>query len=116
MTMNEFTGSYLKTTSIMVNQSKKNKTNLQIKNYQNVIAVFTTAELEKMPNLRIDPPGPDIINLPEKGQRKWTDVSNNTRELCEQIVMKIRHRIEERKMMIKPLFKDYDKLIYNYYY
>ncbi|KAF7987466.1 hypothetical protein HCN44_003228 [Aphidius gifuensis] len=72
--------------------------------------VFTTAELEKMPNLRIDPPGPEIINLPEKGRRNWIDVSNNTRELCEQIIIKIRHRIEERKMIIKPLFKDYDKL------
>nr|XP_031846381.1 uncharacterized protein LOC116432948 [Nomia melanderi] len=71
--------------------------------------VFTIKELDKLPNLRIESPPIEIAELSRKGTTNWQCVTKNTRDLCEEALQKIRFRINERRILIKQFFKDYDR-------
>nr|XP_003701096.1 PREDICTED: uncharacterized protein LOC100876752 [Megachile rotundata]XP_012135529.1 PREDICTED: uncharacterized protein LOC100876752 [Megachile rotundata]XP_012135530.1 PREDICTED: uncharacterized protein LOC100876752 [Megachile rotundata] len=71
--------------------------------------VFTVKELEKLPNLKVESPPKEIAELNRKGTADWQCVSKDIRDLCEETLQKVRHRVNERRIMIKQFFKDYDR-------
>ncbi|XP_078046729.1 uncharacterized protein LOC144475059 [Augochlora pura] len=71
--------------------------------------VFTIKELDKLPNLRIESPPTEIEQLSRKGASNWQCEAMSTRDLCEEVLQKIRFRVNERRILIKQFFKDYDR-------
>ncbi|XP_018562489.1 uncharacterized protein LOC108904422 [Anoplophora glabripennis] len=71
--------------------------------------VFTTKGLEKAPSLRIDPPPMEIRELPRLGGKHWQTVNPSMRSLCEEAVDKVKQKIIHRRILLKPVFKDFDK-------
>lgn len=72
--------------------------------------MFTVKELEKLPMLRIEQEPPrDIAELSRSGQINWQSEDGGMRQLCEETLAKIRHRVEERRISLKQFFKDYDR-------
>ncbi|XP_026669887.1 uncharacterized protein LOC108625584 [Ceratina calcarata] len=72
--------------------------------------VFTVKELEKLPNLKVEAPPKEIAELGRKGVADWQCEKPGVRELCEEALLKVRHRVSERRIFIKQFFKDYDRL------
>ncbi|KAK0079021.1 hypothetical protein PV325_001848 [Microctonus aethiopoides] len=72
--------------------------------------VFTVKELEKFPNLKIESPPTNITELPKRGSKSWEHTDEKLRQLCEKTLQKIRLRVEERGIMLKQFFRNYDKL------
>lgn len=80
------------------------------KTFENDIEqVFTTEGLEKFPMLVIDPPPREVIELPRKGGKNWQNINCATRDLCEDAVHKVKTRTNTRRLILKPIFRDYDK-------
>lgn len=71
--------------------------------------VFTHKHLEKYPNVQVNVPPRNVMELCPKGGKSWQNVTGDRRDLCEQAVDKIRRKITRRRMAIKPAFRDYDK-------
>lgn len=71
--------------------------------------VFTVNELEKLPNLRIESPTQEILELRQRGHKPWQTVDNCQRDMCEDSLLKIRLRVEQRRIDLKQFFKNYDK-------
>ncbi|XP_076678862.1 uncharacterized protein LOC143374525 [Andrena cerasifolii] len=71
--------------------------------------VFTVKELEKLPNLRIESPPKEIAELPRRGAKNWQCEPKSIRELCEDTLQKVRNRVNERRILLKQFFKDYDR-------
>ncbi|XP_029049367.2 uncharacterized protein LOC114879045 [Osmia bicornis bicornis] len=71
--------------------------------------VFTVKELEKLPNLTVESPPKEIADLKRRGTADWQCVPASIRDLCEETLQKVRHRINERRILIKQFFKDYDR-------
>ncbi|XP_018359818.1 PREDICTED: uncharacterized protein LOC108759052 isoform X1 [Trachymyrmex cornetzi] len=71
--------------------------------------VFTVKGLDKLPNLKVESPPQDIAELPRKGVSNWQCQPKNIRDLCEDIMQRVRQRVEERRIFLKQFFKDYDK-------
>ncbi|KAK0166586.1 hypothetical protein PV327_004079 [Microctonus hyperodae] len=62
--------------------------------------VFTVKELEKFPNLKVESPPTDIIELPKRGSKSWEHTDEKLRQLCEETLQKIRLRVEERRIIL----------------
>ncbi|XP_003693091.1 uncharacterized protein LOC100867927 [Apis florea] len=71
--------------------------------------VFTVKELEKLPNLKVESPPKEIEELSRKGTLDWQCQEKSKRDLCEETLLKIRYRVNERRILIKQFFKDYDR-------
>ncbi|XP_020292684.1 uncharacterized protein LOC109859141 isoform X2 [Pseudomyrmex gracilis] len=71
--------------------------------------VFTVKGLDKLPNMKVESPPQEIIDLPRKGASNWHCEPKSTRELCEDVLQRVRQRVEERRIYLKPFFKNYDK-------
>lgn len=71
--------------------------------------VFTVKELEKAPMLQVVSPPREVEELPNIGSRDWAKVEVSRRELCEETVSKVKNRIMRRRILLKPVFRDYDK-------
>ncbi|KAK1121499.1 hypothetical protein K0M31_010302 [Melipona bicolor] len=71
--------------------------------------LFTVKELEKLPTLKVEVPPKEIAELSRKGASRWQCEGRDIRDLCEKTLLKIRHRVEERRILIKQFFKDYDR-------
>lgn len=66
-------------------------------------------ELEKLPNLKVESPPKEIEELNRKGTSDWQCQEKSKRDLCEETLLKIRYRVNERRILIKQFFKDYDR-------
>ncbi|XP_045460656.1 uncharacterized protein LOC123671052 [Harmonia axyridis] len=71
--------------------------------------VFTTKNLEKTPELEVNPPSQEVQLLQRKGTKAWHQVNTSRRNLCEDAVDKIKKRVLKRGLLLKPSFRDYDK-------
>ncbi|KAI4498944.1 hypothetical protein M0802_006119 [Mischocyttarus mexicanus] len=71
--------------------------------------VFTVRELEKLPNLKVISPHKEVQELVKRGATDWQCEKKTIRELCEYTLEKVRHRIEERRILLKQFFQNYDK-------
>ncbi|XP_018398309.1 PREDICTED: uncharacterized protein LOC108776253 [Cyphomyrmex costatus] len=71
--------------------------------------VFTVKGLDKLPNLKVESPPQEIVELPRKGTSNWQCQPKNIRDFCEDILQRVKQRVEERRILLKQFFKDYDK-------
>ncbi|XP_011688757.1 PREDICTED: uncharacterized protein LOC105450541 isoform X2 [Wasmannia auropunctata] len=71
--------------------------------------VFTVKELDKLPSLKVESPPQEIAELPRRGMSNWQCQPKSMRDLCEDILQRVRRRVEERRILLKQFFKDYDK-------
>ncbi|KAK2582407.1 hypothetical protein KPH14_004725 [Odynerus spinipes] len=71
--------------------------------------VFTVKELEKLPNLKVVSPPKEVAELPRRGTTDWQCEKTDIRKLCEDTLQKVRHRVEERRILLKQFFKNYDR-------
>lgn len=71
--------------------------------------VFTTKELEKTPMLEVNPPPKQVEELRKKGGKNWQNVNILKRELCEEAVNKVKQKTMHRRILLKPVFRDFDK-------
>ncbi|XP_056643883.1 uncharacterized protein LOC130449862 [Diorhabda sublineata] len=71
--------------------------------------VFTVKGLEKMPSLVVDPPPQAVRDLPRLGGKNWQSVNTRSRDLCEDAVDKVKQKIVHRRILLKPVFRDFDK-------
>ncbi|XP_024882174.1 uncharacterized protein LOC112461240, partial [Temnothorax curvispinosus] len=71
--------------------------------------VFTVKRLDKLPSLKVESPPQEIVELPRRGTSNWQCQPKNMRDFCEDILQRVRQRVEERRILLKQFFKDYDK-------
>ncbi|CAL7935870.1 unnamed protein product [Xylocopa violacea] len=71
--------------------------------------VFTVKELEKLPSFKVESPPKEIAELNRRGVSNWQCEKQSVRDLCEKTLLKVRYRIEERRIFLKQFFKDYDR-------
>lgn len=71
--------------------------------------MFTTKELEKWPELIVEPFPYDVKELRQRGQEEWINVDPKFRDLCEETLEKIRNRAARRRLNLKTEFRMYDK-------
>lgn len=71
--------------------------------------VFVVKGLEKMPSLKVDPPPQAVRDLPRLGGKNWQSINLSLRQICEEAVDKVKQKIIHRRIMLKPVFRDYDK-------
>jgi len=74
--------------------------------------VFTVKGLDKLPTLKVESPPQEITELPRRGMLSWQCQPKSIRDLCEDILQRVRQRVKERRICLKQFFKDYDKYIY----
>ncbi|SPP87851.1 Hypothetical predicted protein [Drosophila guanche] len=73
-------------------------------------AVFTIKNLDKMPQCVVESPLRHIQEMPRPGAVDWQATPQSMRELCEEAMAKIRIRIRNRRLYLHPFFRSYDKL------
>ncbi|ENN74041.1 hypothetical protein YQE_09365, partial [Dendroctonus ponderosae] len=73
--------------------------------------IFTIQELEKNPNVEVEIPQPkdDLVEASKLGGKDWQSVNTQHRSLCEDAVYKVKQKIIHRRILLKPMFKDFDK-------
>ena len=69
--------------------------------------VFTQLDLEKKPTQRVPPL--EIFRVPKPGTVDWTFASEEHREFYNQIMDRLRARVNQRRVLVKPVFQDFDK-------
>ncbi|KAJ8950488.1 hypothetical protein NQ314_007875 [Rhamnusium bicolor] len=69
--------------------------------------VFTIKK--KMPGIKVDPPPKEVQELPRAGGKDWQSVNTSMRDLCESAVDKVKQKIIHRRILLKPVFRDFDK-------
>nr|XP_023016992.1 uncharacterized protein LOC111506210 [Leptinotarsa decemlineata] len=69
---------------------------------KNFVCSLLIAELEKVPSLKVDPPPPEVRELPRTGGKNWQSVNPSTRDLCEAAVDKVKQKIIHRRILLKP--------------
>lgn len=81
----------------------------QVFRNQNKILLFQ--ELEKNPNVKVEIPQPkdDLVEASKLGGKDWQTVNTQHRSLCEDAVYKVKQKIIHRRILLKPMFKDFDK-------
>ncbi|XP_017773462.1 PREDICTED: uncharacterized protein LOC108560438 [Nicrophorus vespilloides] len=71
--------------------------------------VFTVKNLERAPMLQVASPPREVKELPKRGTKSWDNVNPSMRDLCEETVEKVKNRIMRRRILLKPVFRNYDK-------
>ncbi|XP_066591621.1 EF-hand calcium-binding domain-containing protein 6 [Prorops nasuta] len=71
--------------------------------------VFNVKNLEKMPSYKVETPPQGIVNLRRKGLKEWRTVSEDKRRICEELISKIRCRVQSRGLGLRDAFRDYDR-------
>ncbi|CAG9765528.1 unnamed protein product [Ceutorhynchus assimilis] len=71
--------------------------------------IFTTKELEKYPSMEVTTHKRDNEEVPKVGSVNWQSVNKEQRSLCEDAVYKVKQKIIHRRILLKPMFKDFDK-------
>ncbi|XP_058467684.1 uncharacterized protein LOC131440430 [Malaya genurostris] len=70
--------------------------------------VFTVKNLENGPFQKVESPPERIKNLSRSGDLKPVELNETSRELVEEVVGCIRTLVAARRVMISPIFKDFD--------
>ncbi|KAL1506511.1 hypothetical protein ABEB36_005862 [Hypothenemus hampei] len=70
--------------------------------------VFTIKELEKTPSLKVPIKDAEHNKYMFRG-KDWQSVNTEHRSLCEDAVYKVKQKIIHRRILLKPMFKDFDK-------
>ncbi|KAK7111168.1 uncharacterized protein [Littorina saxatilis] len=72
-----------------------------------VESVFTQPGLEKEPMAAVPPQ--EIFRVPKPGTIDWNEADEGHRELYEATMDRIRARVDQRRILLKPVFQDFDK-------
>ena len=51
----------------------------------------------------------DVLELSTKGTKNWQDVNPTVRDVCEDAVENVKQKVQRRRILIRPIFRDYDK-------
>ena len=71
------------------------------------LAVFTQPGLEKVPDLQVPPQ--EIFRVPKPGTVDWKNASDDHRSLVDATMDRLRQRAEQRRVLAKPVFQDFDR-------
>ncbi len=71
------------------------------------VAVFTTANLEKNPTAQVPPS--EIFLTPKPGTMDWNKTSKEQAKFVEDIMERLRQRANQRRVLAKPVFQDFDR-------
>lgn len=72
-----------------------------------VESVFTQAGLEQYPTAAVPPQ--ETFCVPKPGTADWKEASQNHMALYEATMDRIGSRVEQRRILLKPVFQDFDK-------
>ena len=72
-----------------------------------LLTVFTQAGLEHEPTAVVPPQ--EIFRVPKPGTVDWAEADNNHLDLYEATMSRIRSRVEQRRILLKPVFQDFDR-------
>ncbi len=70
-------------------------------------AVFTQTNLEKHPCHEVPPQ--DLFRVPKPGTMQWENASDEHKAFVDAIMDRLRQRAEQRRVLAKPIFQDFDK-------
>ena len=74
-----------------------------------VLAVFTQSNLEKQPGKFVE--SQDRYLVPKPGTMPWDNASEEHKTFVDSIMERLRQRAEQRRVLAKPVFQDFDKLV-----
>ncbi|KAL8564995.1 hypothetical protein ACOMHN_003371 [Nucella lapillus] len=86
---------------------KKEDQVLYINFVNDVESVFTQAGLEQEPTSAVPPQ--EIYRVPKPGTVDWNEADNNHADLYEATMARIRSRVQQRRILLKPAFQDFDR-------
>jgi Ca2+-binding EF-hand superfamily protein len=69
--------------------------------------VFTQPNLEKTPTYQV--PASEVFLAPKSGTMNWDKAQDHHKEAVDNILERIRSRAEIRRVLMKPVFQDFDK-------
>lgn len=69
--------------------------------------VFTRRGLEKTPTAVLPPAA--AYHMPKRGTTDWSQVSAGEQEKFDQVMEKMRQKTNNRRILTKPCFQDFDK-------
>lgn len=69
--------------------------------------VFTQPNLEKDPKVQVPPQ--EIFRVPKPGTMDWGYASDDHRSLFDATMDRLRQRSDQRRVLAKPVFQDFDK-------
>lgn len=72
-----------------------------------VESVFTQSGLEQTPTATVLPQ--EIYCVPKPGTVDWREADEGHKELYEQTMARMRARADQRRILMKPVFQDFDK-------
>ncbi|XP_060063466.1 uncharacterized protein LOC132543930 [Ylistrum balloti] len=72
-----------------------------------VETVFTQPGLEKEPTYQVPPM--EMFRVPKPGTIDWAYATEDHKELFESTMERLRQRINQRRVLAKPVFQDFDK-------
>lgn len=79
------------------------------KNTYLLISVFTQPCLEKDPNYNVPPQ--EIFRVPKPGTVDWNQSSEDHRSIFDATMDRLRQRTNQRRVLTKPVFQDFDKYV-----
>lgn len=74
-----------------------------------VDGVFTKTNLEKNPFEIVIVPPQEVIDLKPEGNENWHDLKNEIRDLCTNVIYKIKSQISNRRLFLEPKFRMFDR-------
>ncbi|XP_076448305.1 uncharacterized protein LOC143285015 [Babylonia areolata] len=86
---------------------KKEDQVLYTKFVADVESVFTQADLEHCPTAAVPPQ--EIFRVPKPGTVDWNRADSGHSDLYEATMTRIRSRVEQRRILLKPVFQDFDR-------
>jgi len=72
-----------------------------------VETVFTQPGLEKAPDVQVPPQ--EIFRVPKPGTVDWLNAADDHRSLVDSTMDRLRQRAEQRRVLAKPVFQDFDR-------
>lgn len=76
---------------------------------EKIDSVFTIKNLDKAPYTIVESPLKEIKDLSKAGKEDWQCQKKSIRELAVEAVYKIKQIISKRRLLIEPLFRDFDR-------
>lgn len=64
--------------------------------------------MEKCPCLEVTSPPIEVTEIPKPGGKVWQSVNPSLRDMCEDAVQAVKQRIMKRRILLKPVFRDFD--------
>lgn len=74
--------------------------------------VFTQERLELTPSAVV--PQQELFRVPNPGTIDWSNASKEHMDLFNATMKRMQHRVKNRRILCKPVFKDFDRSDYNY--